>query len=92
MLIPCSILARYDTQEYPKEFHRHIGIKNTIWRLRLWYGGDCKICLENRPGGGASVRLILPNERREFGKKFDGENYREGEHKDERVQPADGRR
>ena len=85
-------LACYDTQEYPKEFHRHIGIKNTIWRLRLWYGGDCKICLENRPGGGASVRLILPNERREFGKKFDGENYREGEHKDERVQPADGRR
>ena len=39
-----------------------------------------------------SLCLILPNERREFGKKFDGENYREGEHKDERVQPADGRR
>lgn len=78
-------LTYYDTPEYPKEFHRHIGIKNTIWRLRLWYGGDCRICLENRPQGGARVCLILPNEKREFGRQFDGENYKKGENRNERV-------
>lgn len=68
-----NYLKCYDVQEYPQKFHRHIGIRNTIWRLRLWYGGDCRIHLENLPGSGAQVRLILPDERREFGKQFNEE-------------------
>lgn len=77
-----SYLKCYDEEDYPKEFHRHIGIKNTIWRLRLWYGGDCRIYLENRPQGGAQVRLILPNERREFGRKFNSEEQTEREERE----------
>lgn len=66
-------LKCYDEEEYPEKFRRHIGIRNTVWRLRLWYGSECRIYLENAPQGGAQVRLILPNERREFGMTFGAE-------------------
>lgn len=66
-------LKCWDDETYPEQFQKHIGIRNTIWRLRLWYGGCCRIYLENSLQGGALVRLILPNERREFGMAFDTE-------------------
>ncbi len=68
-----AYLKCWDEETYPEQFQHHIGIRNTIWRLRLWYGGTCRIYLENPPQGGALVRLILPNERREFGMTFDTE-------------------
>ena len=38
----------------------HIGVRNTITRLKLRYGDDAVIKLENAESGGAVVRLVLP--------------------------------
>ncbi len=84
-------LKSFEWEKYPGKSQRHIGIINTIWRLRLWYGGDCRIYLENRPKGGAQVRLILPNERREFGMAFRGNSEEaEEEEKAEEAEAEEG--
>jgi sensor histidine kinase YesM len=38
----------------------HIGIRNTLTRLKMRYGDGFSAELYNGPGGGAHVRLRLP--------------------------------
>lgn len=38
----------------------HVGIRNSIKRLRLLYGNNHRICFFNETHGGAHIQLLIP--------------------------------
>ena len=57
-----DILASYRGQGSPEPEHEraHIGIRNAIRRLELYYGGDARQVLSNEPGLGARIDIEFP--------------------------------
>ena len=48
-----------------KKETKHVGLKNTYQRLRLFYGEDFAFRMKSRPNQGTEVEIILPRERDE---------------------------
>ena len=53
-------LRKFRSVDFLNQADGHIGLRNTVARLKLRYGEDFKISLENSREGGAEVRLVLP--------------------------------
>ena len=60
-----ELAACFEEGREAKDERGHIGVRNVLTRLRMYYGDRAEVRMESTPGEGTVVRVWLPIERRD---------------------------
>lgn len=60
--MPEDYMQALNEERFEAEDESHqVGIRNAIWRMKMLYGEKANICFDNHEGGGARVRIHIPD-------------------------------